>query len=110
MGLLREDGSPKPAVRAYAPWASAMGICQWFHFEDHRFDNAVRWLKQLGVRHVRTGLSWAASFRPNALAWFDRQMRALEPFDVTITFCFTTEIGRASVRDRVFQYVWSPGV
>ena len=24
-------------------------------------------------------------------AWFDRQMRALEPFDVTLTFCFTPE-------------------
>jgi beta-xylosidase len=51
----------------------------------------VRWLRRLGVRHLRTGLSWADSFRPNALAWFDRQMRALEPFEVTLTFCFTPE-------------------
>jgi len=51
----------------------------------------VRWLRQLGVRHVRTGLSWADSFRPNALAWFDRQMDALAEFDVTVTFCFTPE-------------------
>jgi beta-xylosidase len=43
------------------------------------------------VRHLRTGLSWADSFRPNALHWFDRQMRALEPFDVTLTYCFTPE-------------------
>src|SRR5690606_25342197 len=42
-----------------------------------------------GVRRLRTGLSWADSHRPNALAWFDRQMRALERFDVTLTFCFT---------------------
>jgi beta-xylosidase len=27
--------------------------------------------------------------RPGALAWFDRQMKALEDFDVTVTFCFT---------------------
>jgi beta-xylosidase len=51
----------------------------------------VRWLKRLGVRHVRTGLSWADSFRPNADAWFDRQMTALEDFDLTLTFCFTPE-------------------
>jgi beta-xylosidase len=48
-------------------------------------------LRRLGVTHVRTGLSWADSFRPDALAWFDRQMRALEEFQVTATFCFTPE-------------------
>ena len=40
---------------------------------------------------LRTGLSWADSLRPQALAWFDRQMQALEEFDVTLTFCFTPE-------------------
>ena len=43
------------------------------------------------MRYLRTGLSWADSFRPNADAWFDRQMRALENFEVTVTFCFTPE-------------------
>ena len=33
----------------------------------------------LGVRYLRTGLSWADCYRPDAEAWFDRQMRALEP-------------------------------
>ena len=48
-------------------------------------------MKRLGVKYLRTGLSWADSFRPNAMAWFDRQMTALESFDVTVTFCFTPE-------------------
>jgi beta-xylosidase len=91
MGLLREDGTPKLAMRQFAQLTPAVGICQWFHFEDHRLDDAVRWLKELGVKHLRTGLSWADSLRPNARAWFDRQMKALEPFDVTLTFCFTPE-------------------
>ena len=65
--------------------------CQWFHFEDHRLDDAVRWLKKLGVKQLRTGLSWADSFRPNANAWFDRLMLALDSFEVTTTFCFTPE-------------------
>jgi beta-xylosidase len=91
MGLLREDGSPKPAVRMFPQFTPKLGICQWFHFEDARLEGAVRWLKQLGVRYVRTGLSWADSLRPDAERWFDRQMRALEPFDVTLTFCFTPE-------------------
>jgi beta-xylosidase len=91
MGLLREDGTPKLAQPYFCEYTPALGICQWFHFEDHRLDDAVRWLKDLGVRHLRTGLSWADFYRPDALRWFDRQMAALEPFDVTVTFCFTPE-------------------
>ncbi|WP_437956045.1 glycosyl hydrolase [Sorangium sp. So ce119] len=91
MGLLREDGTPKRALRLFPECTPDFGLCQWFHFEDHRLDDAVGWLKKLGVRHLRTGLSWADSFRPGAEAWFDRQMKALEPFDVTLTYCFTPE-------------------
>ncbi|HEX5775928.1 MAG TPA: beta-xylosidase [Caulobacteraceae bacterium] len=91
MGLLREDGSPKPGLEVYADYAAEMGLCQWFHFEDHRLDDAVAWMKRLGVRHLRTGLSWADSFRPDADRWFDGQMEALEDFEVTATFCFTPE-------------------
>jgi len=91
MGLLREDGSPKLAAKHFSDYTPSLGICQWFHFEDHRLDDAVCWLKRLGVKQLRTGLSWADSYRPNAQAWFDRQMQALEPFDVTVTYCFTPE-------------------
>jgi beta-xylosidase len=88
MGLLREDGSPKPAAGCFP---AGMGICQWFHFEDHRLESAVNWLRKLGVRYVRTGISWADWFRLDSEAWFDRQMSALEEFDVTMTLCFTPE-------------------
>ena len=91
MGLLKEDGTPKRAARKFADYTPGLGICQWFHFEDHRLDDAAVWLKRLGVKHLRTGLSWADSLRPNADAWFDRMMRVLEPFEVTVTFCFTPE-------------------
>lgn len=89
MGLLREDGTPKQALRHFADYTPGMGLCQWFHFEDHRLEEAVGWLQRLGVRHLRTGLSWADSHRPQAERWFDKQMKALEPFEVTLTFCFT---------------------
>ena len=91
MGLLREDGTPKPALEEFARHVPEMGLVQWFHYQDHRLDDAVAWMKRLGVTHLRTGLSWADSFRPDALDWFDRQMQALEDFDVTVTFCFTPE-------------------
>jgi beta-xylosidase len=91
MGLIREDGTPKPALEDYGRVADQMGLMQWFHFEDPRLADAVAWMKRLGVRPLRTGLSWADSFRPNAIDWFDRQMEALADFDVTVTFCFTPE-------------------
>jgi len=88
MGLVREDGSPKPSTEKFP---QGMGICQWFHYEDHRLDSGVEWLRKLGVKYLRTGISWADSFRPNAEGWFDRQMSALEEFDTTMTLCFTPE-------------------
>jgi beta-xylosidase len=91
MGLLREDGTPKRALRHFGRYTPEFGLCQWFHFQDHRLADSVAWMKRLGVTCLRTGLSWADSFRPHALDWFDRQMDALADFDVTVTFCFTPE-------------------
>ena len=89
MGLLTEGGRAKKALRHFAELTPELGVCQWFHFEDHRLDDAVTTLKKIGVKKLRTGLSWADSFRPGASAWFDRLMTKLEPFDLTVTFCFT---------------------
>ena len=91
LGLVREDGTPKLAYKHFHEFAPAMGLCQWFHYEDPRLESAVRLMRDLGVTYLRTGISWADSFRPNALDWFDRQMAALDDFDVTVTFCFTPE-------------------
>jgi beta-xylosidase len=96
--MLREDGEPKPAVDAFGRAVERfeqLGLCQWFHFNDHRLADAVAWMKRLGVRYLRTGLSWADSYRPGGLEWFDRQMAALQDFEVTLTFCYTPEqLGR----------------
>jgi beta-xylosidase len=97
MGVLKEDGTPKLALESISDYTPQLGICQWFHFEDPRLDDAVRWLQKLGVRRLRTGLSWADHHRPDSLAWFDRQMKALESFDLTVTYCFTP--GSRGVRD-----------
>jgi len=88
MGLLREDGTPKLSAECFP---EGLGICQWFHFEDPRLDFALEWLRRLKVKYLRTGLSWADSFRPQAQRWFDHQMRALDEFTVTLTLCFTPE-------------------
>ncbi len=91
MGLIREDGTPKPALDDYAKVAGEMGLMQWFHHEDPRVDDAVAWMKRLGTRKLRTGLSWADTFRPGGVDWIDRVMDKLGDFDVTLTFCFTPE-------------------
>jgi beta-xylosidase len=96
MGLFRENGAAKLACRDFSKYTPSLGICQWFHFEDHRLETAVQALRDLGVKKLRTGLSWADFERPNAEQWFDHQMGLLEPFDLTVTFCFTPE--RCGVR------------
>lgn len=90
LGLLNHEGRPKLAASRF-PTDGSVGLCQWFHFQDHRLDDAVRWMKDHGVRYLRTGMSWADSFRPDAKEWFDRQMEALESFQVALTLCFTPE-------------------
>jgi len=91
MGLLREDGTPKLALKYFSDYTPEFGICQWFHFEDPRLDAAIDWLRKLGVKRLRTGLSWADWLRPDADKWFDHVMKKLDEFDLTVTFCFTPE-------------------
>ncbi len=90
LGLIKPDGTPKLAANMF-PTDGSVGFCQWFHYEDHRLDQAVEWMNAHNVEYLRTGLSWADSFRPDATKWFDRQMEALDPFRVSLTLCFTPE-------------------
>jgi beta-xylosidase len=88
-GLLRHDGTPKAALREFNP---ELGICQWFQYEDERsLELAVRWLERLGVKRIRTGLSWSESLMEGGWEWLDTIMSALEPFEVCATVCFTPE-------------------
>ncbi len=48
MGLVREDGTPKPAFEQFRKYTPDLGICQWFHFEDPRLESAVALLNDLG--------------------------------------------------------------
>jgi beta-xylosidase len=88
LGLIDANGKPKLAAKHF-PADGSVGFCQWFHFEDPRFEDAVARMKDMGVRYLRTGLSWADAYRPDATEWFDRQMDALSDFNVALTLCFT---------------------
>lgn len=55
-----------------------LGICQWFHYEA--YDDvlaAIDVLKDLGVKHLRTNISWADFVRPGGKAWHDWKMDRL---------------------------------
>lgn len=91
MGIFDADGRPKPAAARVAEWVQrGVGICEWVYWrEDARFERMLRLLETLGVHRVRTGIGWADWDRPGAEEWFDSVMRRLEPFEVTLTLCFT---------------------
>lgn len=68
------------------------GICQWFHFGDDRLLEAtIRTLQDLGIRHLRTGISWADWHRPGGKDWYKRQMGALREggIEVLLNIYFT---------------------
>ncbi|MBV9873103.1 MAG: hypothetical protein JO025_00115 [Verrucomicrobia bacterium] len=61
-----------------APTRERIGVSQWFQFEDRPLLRAtVRDLAELGVQHLRTGISWADYHRPGGKRWYDLQMRTL---------------------------------
>ncbi len=67
-----------------------LGVCQWFHYEAFEdVERAVDELRALGVRHLRTGVSWADYHRPRGQAWYDWQMRMLEEFEVLLSVWHT---------------------
>jgi len=86
-GLLRSDGTLKRSLCRFPP---EMGLCQWVEFGDEdTLDLICRWLPRLGVKVLRTGISWADWHRPDAVRWFDRMVDRLSRFDLTLTLCFT---------------------
>lgn len=67
-----------------------LGLCQWFHYLDHAaLERAVGLLRELGVRHLRTGISWADFHRPEGPAWYREQMEALGGFEVLLSIWHT---------------------
>lgn len=67
-----------------------LGLCQWFHFQAYEdVERTVDELRALGVRHLRTGVSWADYHRRGGQAWYDWQFRALQEFEVLLSVWHT---------------------
>lgn len=55
-----------------------LGICQWFHFEDHQaVERTLALMTELNLKNLRTGISWADYYRPGGKDWYDWQMKQL---------------------------------
>src|SRR6056297_1245795 len=67
-----------------------LGICQWFHYEDYEgVKRAVDLLGELGVRHLRTGLSWADFHRPQGPDWYQWMFEQLQDFEILLSIWHT---------------------
>lgn len=66
------------AVSPCSPLVDKVGICQWFHYQAHQdLERAIAILQELGIKHLRTGISWADFLRPQGRSWYDWQMTML---------------------------------
>jgi CDP-paratose 2-epimerase len=69
---------------------SRLGICQWFHYEAYSdVERAVALMRELGVRQLRTGISWADFHRDGGREFYDWQMEMLREFDVLLSIWHT---------------------
>lgn len=84
------DDAPRPAPDHWAGRRPKIGIVQGFR-RDRRLDEPLKSLKRLGVRDLRTGLGRPDRIREDVPGRFDRQRKALQDFDRTVTFCFTPQ-------------------
>ncbi len=66
------------------------GLCQWFHHGDEKtLARAVRRLRELGVRHLRTGISWADYHLPGGADWYDHLFAELDDFELLVSVWHT---------------------
>ena len=81
---------PPPGVGGPDAVRPILGLSQWFHYRDRAtLHRVVGLLRELGCRHLRTGLSWADFVRPDGENWYREQAAALAEFEVLLCVNFT---------------------
>lgn len=65
------------------------GILEWFHFQDYgAVDRALADLQELGVGHLRTGISWADWMRPGGADWIAWLFERFAAHNLELLPCF----------------------
>jgi beta-xylosidase len=95
-------------IRALTPWFHNLVLLRgkaprihWYSLLDlpkawpattrHREAEGSSYYRHFYMGLIREDGTAKPAARPGREAWFDRQMKALEKFHVTVTFCFTPE-------------------
>lgn len=64
------------------------GICQWIHYEDENtLENIIKEMGNLGLKHLRTGISWADFHRKDSEKWFDHMIKNLNRNNLELLIC-----------------------
>jgi CDP-paratose 2-epimerase len=83
-------GERRPTLRPRRPLRDTFGACQWFHFQEYEnVEKSVSAMKDLGVRHLRTGISWADYCRPGGKEFYDWQFARLADFEILLSIWHT---------------------
>lgn len=72
--------------------AEKVGMVQWHHFNDYGdVITTINLLHDLGVTRLRTDISWADSFRPNAWNFFDFKINMIceAGIELLVCLCYT---------------------
>lgn len=82
------NGKEAPEIHKSTP---EVGILEWFHINDYtHVKAAVESMKEIGVKHLRTGFSWADYFTPDGVKWYDWLIPYLSAhFEVMPCFLYT---------------------
>ena len=65
-------GQADPAALPLHVDRDKVGILEWFRpGETDHVERTLAWARQLGVRFLRTGMSWADWYRPGVTDWYD---------------------------------------
>ena len=75
----------------HSPTRPPVGVLEWFRPGEHeRVERAADALATLGIRHLRTGVSWADFHTPEGAEWYAWLLPALAArFDVLPCFSYT---------------------
>ncbi len=76
------DNDPSSSSRPF-------GILEWFHFQDYAFvERTLADMQRLGVRRLRTGISWADWMREGGGEWISWLFEQVDAHDLELLPCF----------------------
>lgn len=93
--------APSETSKFLAARLSRVGLLEWFHLgQRERVEQALRDCSRLGVRRMRTGISWADAWRDGGRKWIDWLIPRLAS-EVELLPCFLYTPPSLGVQPRV---------